>query len=180
LDAAAVGSDFAVPVEGGHEVMRTNGYDFQFEHPEQAFRRGMQQGAHRIYKALEQAGVLDAQTLKRIRHYYGIVLFDWRYAKKRRLGRRLNVDDAPWLVLPKADVPVQQNTWGIIRYAPMSGAFCDEDAAGFDGWYAAREEALAVAKHWATQYRGWVVALVANLVRQWRLLRCARPAADRA
>jgi len=69
------------------------------EDPEQAFRRGMQQGAHRVYHAIEEAGVLDEKTLRRIAHYYGIELFNWRYAKRRRLGRRLNRDCAPWLDL---------------------------------------------------------------------------------
>ena len=62
--------------------------------------------------------------------------------------------------LPKQ--PVQQETWGIIRYAPMSGVFCDEDAAGFDGWYKLREDALRIAEDWANRYRGWVVALVSS------------------
>jgi hypothetical protein len=59
--------------------------------------------------------------------------------------------------------PVQatpQKTWGIIRYAPGSGLFCDEDAAAFDG--AIREWALAIAKGWATEHPEWVVALVAS------------------
>jgi hypothetical protein len=76
-----------------------------FEHPEQAFRRGMQQGAHRVVHALEEAGVLDAYTLKRLQRYYGVELAWWRFGLGRyrpyRLGRRLRRDDAPWLDLKR-------------------------------------------------------------------------------
>jgi hypothetical protein len=58
--------------------------------------------------------------------------------------------------------PVEQRSWGIIRYAPGSGAVCEDDAAGFDGWYAHREEALAVARNWVSQYPRRVVALVSS------------------
>jgi hypothetical protein len=58
--------------------------------------------------------------------------------------------------------PVQQETWGIIRYAPMSGLFCDEDASGFDGWYTLRGDALAIAKDWARRFPGWVIGLVSS------------------
>jgi hypothetical protein len=56
--------------------------------------------------------------------------------------------------------PTKQVTWGIIRYAAGSGNFPVDDAAGFDGWYSDREEALAVARDWAALHPHWIVALV--------------------
>jgi hypothetical protein len=50
--------------------------------------------------------------------------------------------------------------WGIIRYAPGSGSFPEDDAAGFDGWYADKTEAFAVAQDWARRFPDWIVALV--------------------
>jgi hypothetical protein len=52
-------------------------------------------------------------------------------------------------------------SWGIIRYAPGSAVICGDDAAGFDGWYMSRTEALAVAQSWAREFPHWIVALVA-------------------
>jgi len=49
---------------------------------------------------------------------------------------------------------------GIIRYAPGSGAFPEDDAAAFDGWYADREDALAVARDRITRHPHWIVGLV--------------------
>jgi hypothetical protein len=71
------------------------------ENPEQAYRRGVQQGAHRVLVALEEAHALNQMTLKKLQHFVGITLFDFRYPyrKGRRLGRRLGRDDPPWLVL---------------------------------------------------------------------------------
>jgi hypothetical protein len=56
--------------------------------------------------------------------------------------------------------PCSQITWGIIRYAAGSGLLCEDDAAGFDGWYTAREDALAIARRWAARFPQWIVALV--------------------
>ena len=56
--------------------------------------------------------------------------------------------------------PSDQINWGIIRYAGGSGRFPDEDAAGFDGWYSDRDDAMAVAKDWSLRYPQWIVALV--------------------
>lgn len=50
--------------------------------------------------------------------------------------------------------------WGIIKYAPCSGSVPEEDIASFDGWYARREDALAVAEDWAQRFPRWIVALV--------------------
>src|SRR5262249_1392048 len=52
--------------------------------------------------------------------------------------------------------------WGIIRYAPSSGSFPEDDAAGFDGWYSDRADALAVAEDWAKRFPYWIVALVST------------------
>ena len=57
-------------------------------------------------------------------------------------------------------VPSKEVGWGIIRYAPGSGAFPEDDAAAFDGWYADREDALAVAEGWVARHPHWIVALV--------------------
>jgi hypothetical protein len=56
--------------------------------------------------------------------------------------------------------PCRQKSWAIIRYAANSGDFPDEDAAAFDGWYADREDALAVAQDWSVRYPQWIVGLV--------------------
>ena len=70
-----------------------------FEHPERAFRRAFQQGAHRVLDALQEARVLDPDIERRVYDYVYDDLYHWRYAKRRGLGRRLNVDCAPWLDL---------------------------------------------------------------------------------
>ncbi len=44
--------------------------------------------------------------------------------------------------------------------APGSGIACDEDAAGFDGWYSDRADALAVFEDWRRRFPYWIVALV--------------------
>jgi len=53
-----------------------------------------------------------------------------------------------------------QLTWGIIRYAPGTGRFPDEDMAAFDGWYADRSVAVAIYKDWVERFQGWIVAVV--------------------
>jgi len=55
---------------------------------------------------------------------------------------------------------VSQLTWGIVRYAPGTGRFPDEDIAAFDGWYADRSEAVAIYKYWIKRCPGWIVAVV--------------------
>ncbi len=54
----------------------------------------------------------------------------------------------------------RQESWGIVRYAPDSGDCPDEDACCFDGWYADREEALAIAREWEKEHPAWTVALI--------------------
>jgi hypothetical protein len=56
--------------------------------------------------------------------------------------------------------PSDQKTWGIIRYAVGSGAFPQDDAAAFDGWYTDRNDALAVAQDWVARHPQWIVGLV--------------------
>jgi hypothetical protein len=56
--------------------------------------------------------------------------------------------------------PSDQKTWGIIRYAPGSGVFPEDDAAAFDGWYSDKQEALAVAQDWVERHPQWIVSLV--------------------
>ena len=58
--------------------------------------------------------------------------------------------------------PSMQKSWGIVRYAGGSGNAPEEDAASFDGWYADRDDAMAVARHWADKYPQWIVGLVAS------------------
>jgi len=58
--------------------------------------------------------------------------------------------------------PSRQKSWGIIRYAPGSGNVCSDDAAGFDGWYFDKADALAIAKDWSVKFPQWVVALVTS------------------
>jgi len=50
--------------------------------------------------------------------------------------------------------------WGIIRYAAGSGLAPEDDCAAFDGWYADREEAVAVYHDMCKRCPRWIVALV--------------------
>ncbi|MDT4739256.1 DUF3987 domain-containing protein [Bradyrhizobium sp. WYCCWR 12699] len=63
-------------------------------------------------------------------------------------------------VRPAVPQPHEQDSWGIIRYAPGSGRVPDEDVAAFDGWYSDYEDAFAIAKEWATEYPQWIVGCV--------------------
>ena len=67
------------------------------EHPEQAFRRGLQQGAADVYHALEKAQLLDERTLKKLNHFVYWKLFWFRYAKRRRFCRHIVRDRPPRL-----------------------------------------------------------------------------------
>lgn len=58
----------------------------------------------------------------------------------------------------------EQDSWGVIRYAPASGPMPGDDAAAFDGWYYDRDDALAVAEDWKTRFPQWIVALVSSEV----------------
>jgi hypothetical protein len=50
--------------------------------------------------------------------------------------------------------------WGIIRYAAGSGLTPEDDCAAFDGWYADREEAVAVYHDMCKRCPHSIVALV--------------------
>lgn len=83
--------------------------------------------------------------------------------------------------LPPPNVS-DQVSWGIIRYAAGSGSRPDADAAGFDGWYSDRANALAVAEAWVQEFPGWIVALVQSH-RVWfgqgDFSRCKSPLTER-
>jgi hypothetical protein len=67
------------------------------EHPEQAYRRGVQQGAYFILEALEaDRGSVDRKLLADVSRYVERTLARWRY-NSRRLHRRLGRDDPPRL-----------------------------------------------------------------------------------
>ena len=80
------------------------------EHPEQAYRRDVQQGAYFVLEALEDAnrerwrysargrGPIDPKLLAKIRRYVETALWNWRYAApSRRLRRRVHLDEPPRL-----------------------------------------------------------------------------------
>jgi hypothetical protein len=70
------------------------------ERPEQAYRRGVQQGAYFILEALEaNRGRVDHKLLANIRRYVGHTLFRWRYGS-RRLRRHIRLDDPPRMKPP--------------------------------------------------------------------------------
>ena len=63
------------------------------EHPEQAYRRGYQQGAMTVLKGLREAKALDPWTLRKLEEFVGIKIWKWRYGK-RKLKREMK-DWAP-------------------------------------------------------------------------------------
>jgi hypothetical protein len=74
------------------------------EHPEQAYRRGVQHGAYFVLQALEVARglvdhkpLVDRKLLANIRRYVDRTLAHWRY-NSQRLCRRIRYDDPPRLV----------------------------------------------------------------------------------
>ena len=67
------------------------------EHPEQAYRHGVQQGAYFVLEALEaDCGSVDRKLLANVRRYVDRTLARWRY-NSRRLGRHLHRDEPPRL-----------------------------------------------------------------------------------
>jgi hypothetical protein len=62
------------------------------EHPELAYRRGVQQGAYFVLEALEaDSDAIDRKLLADIRRYVGVALAHWRYCSRpRRLLRACN------------------------------------------------------------------------------------------
>lgn len=70
------------------------------ENPEQAYRRGYQQGAGAVYHALDEAHLLSERLRVRLHNFvYGPVK-RWRFMQ--RLGRHLIKDAAPKLKLSNA------------------------------------------------------------------------------
>jgi hypothetical protein len=69
------------------------------EHPEQAYRRGYQQGAHAVLDPLRKAKLLDHWTQRKLENFVYWKIFDWRYAKRRRLSRHICKDRAPTIDL---------------------------------------------------------------------------------
>src|SRR5262249_48555220 len=68
------------------------------EHPEQAYRRGVQQGAYFVLEALEaDRGSVDRKLLADITRYVERTLARWRYSSLR-LRRRIHRDDPPRLI----------------------------------------------------------------------------------
>jgi len=55
------------------------------EHPEFAYRRGVQQGAYFVLEALEaDPDAVDRKLLADIRRYVGVALAHWRYCSRSR------------------------------------------------------------------------------------------------
>jgi len=68
------------------------------EHPEQAYRRGVQHGAYFVLQALEaKPDCVDRKLLADVKRYVGRTLAKWRY-NSRRLRRHIRLDDAPRLI----------------------------------------------------------------------------------
>jgi hypothetical protein len=66
-----------------------------WEHPESAYRRGVQQGAYFVLQALEaDCGSIDRKLLRDVKRYVERTLARWRYGS-RRLCRSLRRDDPP-------------------------------------------------------------------------------------
>jgi len=79
---------------GGEDCMERSDQ----EHPEQAYRRGVQHGAYFILEALDAArGSVNRKLLANIRRYVDHTLARWRY-NSRRLGRHIRRDDPPRLI----------------------------------------------------------------------------------
>ena len=68
------------------------------EHPEQAYRRGVQHGAYFVLEVLEaDPGAIDRKLLANIARYVERTLARWRY-NSRRLHRHIRYDDPPRLI----------------------------------------------------------------------------------
>jgi|SRR5262245_26359433 len=77
------------------EFERTRGSEqerLDQEHPELAYRRGVQQGAYFVLQALEaDRGAIDRKLLADVRRYVGSASTRWRYCSRpRRLLRFWN------------------------------------------------------------------------------------------
>jgi hypothetical protein len=69
-----------------------------WEHPEQSYRRGFQQGAHEIVDTLRKAGVLDPAVESALHKFTYCTVADWRFTRRRRLRRHITKDRAPRLI----------------------------------------------------------------------------------
>jgi hypothetical protein len=77
------------------EFERTRGFErerLDQEHPELAYRRGVQQGAYFVLEALEaDRDAIDRKLLADVRRYVNSALRHWRYCSRpRRLLRFWN------------------------------------------------------------------------------------------
>jgi hypothetical protein len=63
------------------------------EHPEQAYRRGYQQGAGAVLVGLRSIGTVDESVLEQVKEFVATIYF-WRYGKNR-LRRDTRRDEAP-------------------------------------------------------------------------------------
>jgi hypothetical protein len=75
------------------EFEQTRGQErTEAEHPELAYRRGVQQGAYFVLEALEaDRGAIDRRLLADVRRYVNSALTRWRYSSRaRRLLRGWN------------------------------------------------------------------------------------------
>jgi hypothetical protein len=72
------------------------------EHPELAYRRGYQQGAHHIVVTLKEADTLSPELLCALKPYM-LAIANWRYPRNnhRRLRRHIIRDAAPVLDLDR-------------------------------------------------------------------------------
>ena len=91
LDRDEFSSDFRMPEALDHHLVRNS-----WEHPEAAYRRGAQQGAHEVRQALKDAGVLDDATAEVLDKYVDETLATWRFFK-RPLKREFPRDRIPHL-----------------------------------------------------------------------------------
>lgn len=57
--------------------------------------------------------------------------------------------------------------WGIMRYAPGTGLFPEDDACHFDGWYKDRADAHDIYGDWCVRYPGWIVAVITYDEARW-------------
>jgi hypothetical protein len=84
-----------------------------WECPEHAYRRGAQQGAHELRKALKAAGLLSEPVQRIVDHYVDSVLHHWRYppwgpsGRPPRLPRRFPRDR-----IPRLDPERLRKPWG--------------------------------------------------------------------
>jgi hypothetical protein len=88
------------------------------EHPEQAYRRGVQQGAYFVLQALEaDPSSIDRKLLRDIKRYVESTLARWRYGP-RRLGRQMRRDDPPRVKRARLSFPMTNSREPVVRRQP--------------------------------------------------------------